>query len=258
MTRALPCFDVEVLTPRRHAWALVIPVLNEGERIRAQLARIQDAAPPVDVVVADGGSSDGALSPGFLLEVGVRAMLTKTGPGRLGAQLRMAYAWCLDEGYRGFVTMDGNGKDGVEAVATMVDRLEAGFGYVQGSRYRPGGAAVNTPWDRTVANRLLHAPLLSLAGRQWLTDTTNGFRGYSAAFLSDPRVAPFRPVFDRYALLFYLTCRAGQLGYPTCEVPVRRAYPATGQTPTKIAGLGGRMAMLRELFGVVLGRYAPR
>ena len=257
MTRELPSFDAEVLAARRYDYALVIPVLNEGERIRAQLGRIRDAAPAVDVVIADGGSSDGALVRGVLAGAGVRAVLTKTGPGRLGAQLRMAYAWCLDEGYAGVVTMDGNGKDGVEAVGAIVGRLEAGYGYVQGSRYRPGGAAVNTPWDRTLANRLLHAPLLSLAGRRRFTDTTNGFRGYSAAYLSDPRVAPFRAVFDRYALLFYLTARAGQLGYRTCEVPVRRAYPARGKTPTKIAGLGGRIAMLRELFGVVFGRYAP-
>ncbi len=246
-----------MLGPRRHDHALVIPVLNEGERIQAQLLRIQAAGPAVDVVIADGGSTDGALAPSFLADVGVRALLVKTGPGRLGAQLRMAYAWCLDEGYAGIVTVDGNGKDGVAAIGSIVARLVEGYGYVQGSRYRPGGGAVNTPWDRVVAGRLLHAPLLSLSGRRWYTDTTNGFRGYSAAYLLDARVAPFRAVFDRYALLFYLTVRAGQLGYRTCEVPVRRAYPAAGKTPTKIAGLGGRAAMMRELWDVVRGRYAP-
>ena len=63
---------------------------------------------------------------------GVRAVLTKTGPGKLSAQLRMAYAWCLREGYAGIVTIDGNGKDGVEAVAAMVAKLEEGCDYVQG------------------------------------------------------------------------------------------------------------------------------
>jgi hypothetical protein len=71
-------------------------------------------------------------------------------------------------------------------------------------------------------------------------------------------VWPFRDVFDRYALLFYLTVRAGQLGYRTCEVPVVRLYPAAGRTPTKIAGVRGRVAMFGELLGVVLGRYSPR
>jgi glycosyltransferase involved in cell wall biosynthesis len=246
-----------VLGQRVHAYALVIPVVNEGERIRAQLLRVQALAAEVDVVVADGGSTDGSLTPGFLAAAGVRALLVKTGPGRLGAQLRMAYAWCLDEGYAGIVTVDGNGKDGVEAIPLFVQRLQEGFWYVQGSRYRPGGRAENTPRDRVLAGRLIHAPLLSLAGRRWYTDTTNGFRGYSAAYLADPRVAPFRDLFDRYALLFYLTVRAGQLGYRTCEVPVVRRYPAAGKTPTKIAGVRGRVAMLGELLGVVAGRYSP-
>jgi dolichol-phosphate mannosyltransferase len=256
--RDLPAFTTRVFRPKRHLHALVIPVLNEGERIRRELERISAASPRVDVVIADGGSTDGALDDAFLTEAGVRALLTKTGPGRLGAQLRMAYAWCLDEGYAGIVTIDGNGKDGVEAIDAFVARLEAGYGYVQGSRYRPGGAAENTPLDRHIAGRLIHAPLLSLAGRRWYTDTTNGFRAYSAAYLLDPRVAPFRARFDRYAILFYLTVRAGQLGYRTCEIPVRRSYPPAQKAPTKISGLRGRISMLRELLAVVLGCYAPK
>lgn len=253
----VPGFEAEVFGGRVHSYALVIPVLNEGERIRAQLIRVQAVGAAVDVVVADGGSSDGALEAGFLAGAGVRALLVKTGPGRLSAQLRMAYAWCLEEGYAGVVTMDGNGKDGVGAIGAFVERLDAGYAYVQGSRYVRGGVAVNTPWDRRVAGRLVHAPLLSLAGRRWYTDTTNGFRGYSAEYLRDARVAPFRAVFERYSLLFYLTMRAGQLGYRTCEIPVERGYPAGERTPTKIAGFRGRVAMMGELWDVVRGRYRP-
>jgi len=256
--RELPAFRAEVLAPRRRAYALVIPVINEGERIRAQLLRIAAEAPPVDVVIADGGSTDGSLDPRFLREAGVRALLVKTGAGRLGAQLRMAYAWALDEGYAGVVTMDGNGKDGVEAIRAFCAKLDEGYDYVQGSRYVSGGRAINTPRDRKVGGRLIHAPLLSLAGRRWYTDTTNGFRAYSARYLTDERVAPFRHVFARYELLFYLTARAGQLGYRTAEIPVTRAYPAGEAPPTKISGLRGRLEMLGELFRVAAGRYNPR
>jgi dolichol-phosphate mannosyltransferase len=138
-----------------------------------------------------------------------------------------------------------------------VAKLEQGYAYVQGSRYVHGGAAINIPLDRKLAGRVIHAPLLSLAGRRWYTDTTNGFRAYSAAYLWDERVKPFREVFQAYALLFYLTVRAGQLGYWTCEIPVSRVYPAAEKTPTKISGMRGRVAMLGELLGVVTGRYNP-
>lgn len=253
----VPTHTVACFGPRMHDHALVIPVINEGERIRAQLARIQAAAPKVDIVIADGGSTDGSLDHAFLTAMGVRALLVKQDRGRLSAQLRMAYAWCLTEAYVGIVTVDGNGKDGIEAVDAFVDRLKAGYDYVQGSRYVPGGQAINTPLDRRLAGRLMHAPLLSLAGRRWFTDTTNGFRAYSAAYLKDARVAPFRDIFEDYALLFYLTVRAGQLGYRTCEIPVTRAYPRQQKTPTKISGLAGRFAMLAEILTVITGRCHP-
>ena len=38
--------------------------------------------------------------------------------------------------------------DDVAAIADFVSRLEDGFDYVQGSRYRPGGHGINTPLER--------------------------------------------------------------------------------------------------------------
>jgi hypothetical protein len=253
----VPAHEAAIYAPRRHAHALVIPVINEGERIRGQLLRIQAEGQPVDVIVADGGSTDGSLDAGFVAQAGVRAVLTKTGPGKLSAQLRMAYAWCLRQGYAGIVTIDGNGKDGVEAVAAMVAKLEEGCDYVQGSRYLPGGAAENTPLERTIANRLVHAPLLSLAGRDWFTDTTNGFRAYSAAYLTHPDVRPFRAEFSVYNLLFYLTVRAGQLGLKVAQVPVVRRYPDDGKVPTKIGGFAPKLALLKETVTAATGGYTP-
>lgn len=253
----VPTHAAAVYAGRQHRHALVIPVINEGERIRGQLLRIQAAGLPVDVIVADGGSTDGSLDPAFVQGAGVCAVLTRTGPGKLSAQLRMAYAWCLRQGYAGIVTIDGNGKDGVEAVAAMVARLEGGCDYVQGSRYLPGGAAENTPLERTIANRLIHAPLLSLSGRHWFTDTTNGFRAYSARYLTHPDVRPFREEFQSYNLLFYLTVRAGQLGLKVAHVPVVRRYPEDGKVPTKIGGFASKLALLRETVIAATGGYTP-
>jgi dolichol-phosphate mannosyltransferase len=256
--REVPESEIKRFRPRTHEYVLVIPVINEGDRIRRQLRAIYQLKPLVDVVLADGGSTDGSLDIDFLSANGCRAILTKKGPGKLGAQLRMAYAWALDEGYQGIITVDGNGKDGVEAIDAFVEKLQAGFDYIQGSRYIAGGHAINTPIDRKIGGRFIHAPLLSLFGRHWYTDTTNGFRGYSARYLSDPRVAPFRSVFGGYELLFYLTVRAGQLGYRVVEIPVTRAYPSGEKPPTKISGFRARLDIFRELVAAATGRFNPR
>ena len=44
---------------------------------------------PCDVVVADGGSSDGSLPLEYLSYVKVRVLLTKKSVGNLGSQLRI-------------------------------------------------------------------------------------------------------------------------------------------------------------------------
>ena len=253
----VPETRVVELAPRSSDLCVVVPVIDEGERLLDQLRRMADLPERLDVVLADGGSTDGSTEPGRLGSLGVRTLLVKSGGPALSAQLRMAFAWGLGEGYAGFVTIDGNGKDGVEAIPRFAEALRRGADFVQGSRYLEGGVEENTPLDRALAVRWLHAPLLSLAAGRRYTDTTNGFRGFSARLLKDGRVRPFRDVFDTYNLHYYLAIRAPRLGLRVEELPVRRVYPSRGHTPTKISGLGSRLHILKLLLLAVAGRYDP-
>jgi dolichol-phosphate mannosyltransferase len=232
-------------------------VINEGDRILGQLGRLRDHGIGLDVVVADGGSTDGSTDPDRLRDLGVRALLVKRDAGKLSAQLRMGFAFALTEGYDGVITVDGNGKDDVAAVPRFVSALDEGADFVQGSRYVPGGQAINTPRERHLAIKLFHAPVTSLAARHRFTDTTNGFRGHSRALLMDPRVAPMRDVFDTYELLAYLPIRAARLGHTCAEVPVTRAYPDAGDIPTKIHGRSAQLDLVKILGRAALGRYDP-
>jgi glycosyltransferase involved in cell wall biosynthesis len=213
--------------------------------------------PEVDLLIADGGSSDGSLEQDFLRTNAVRVLLTKTGPGKLSAQMRMAFAYCLREGYEGVVVMDGNNKDDPSAIPLFLEKLAAGYDHIQGSRYIPGGGAINTPFLRHWGVSLLHAPLISAAAGYRYTDTTNGFRAYSQRLLLDPRVQPFRNIFVRYELHYYLAIRAARLGLRVTEVPVTRAYPTREKAPTKISPLRGNFLILRTLLGACLHRYDP-
>lgn len=255
----VPAFDTLLWLGRRHRYAVLIPVINEGERIASLLARMGalDIGALADIVIVDGGSMDGSLAPQVLAAGGVRGLLCKTAPGQLSAQLRCGYAFLLAQGYAGVVTIDGNDKDDPAAIASFLAALDAGTDFVQASRFLPGGVAQNTPPLRWVAIRLLHAPLLSLcSGFRW-TDTTQGFRAYSRRLLEHPGVAPFRAVFMRYELLAYLSYRAPRLGLRCRELPTVRRYPR-GAVPTKISSVRGNLQVLAVLLKACLGRYNPR
>jgi hypothetical protein len=184
-------------------------------------------------------------------------VLVKTGPGKLSAQLRCAYAFAMDQGYRGVITIDGNDKDDPGAIPDFVKALELGIDFVQASRFISGGTAENTPKLRDIAIRWVHAPVLSLfSGFPW-TDTTQGFRAYSQRLLLSPEIATFRDVFAGYELLAYLSYRAPRLGFRCIELPTSRIYPP-GKVPTKISSFRGNLAILKVLFAACLGVYNPR
>ena len=257
-TWSVPAMEVPLWTGKQHPFCVVIPVINEGERIRRLLERMAThrIADIADIIIVDGGSTDGSLALEALRQYAVRGLLVKTGPGKLSAQLRCAYAFALDQGYQGIVTIDGNNKDDPEAIPRFIAALEQGFDFVQASRFLPGGRGINTPLLRHLAVRYIHAPLLSLAsGFKW-SDTTQGFRAYSRRLLLDERLAPFRDVFDTYELLAYISYRAPRLGYRCIEIPTVREYPMD-QVPTKISGVAGNLRLLLILFAACLSKYNP-
>ncbi len=255
----VPTFAYYEYEQKRKEYVVLIPVINEGERILKELYRAykHQIADHADIVICDGGSTDGSLEERKLRKLSVNTLLVKKDKGKQGAQLRMGIYWALRRGYRGVITIDGNHKDSIEDVPRFIRKLEEGYDLVQGSRFVRGGRAVNTPLVRNIAVRLIHAPVISLTAGQRFTDTTNAYRAYSARYLSDERVAPLRDIFMTYELLAYLSVRATQLGYRACEIPVTRAYPRRGKTPTKISFLKGNSELMKILFSNFLGAYNP-
>lgn len=248
-------YSLKKLSP----YCLVIPVINEGDRIRQLLTTIQRKKIDhiCDIIICDGGSTDGSLEPDELKEFGVNTLLLKKGAGRLSSQLRCAYHFALEKNYDGILTIDGNNKDDPSPIPEFIKKLKEGYDFVQASRFIPGGEAVNTPLTRTLAIRLIHAPLLSIASGYHWTDTTQGFRAYSRKFLADSRVSIFREVFQNYELLSYLSYCAPKLGFRCIELPSRRVYP-DGKMPTKISFVHGNADIFQTLIKTCIGSYNSR
>lgn len=255
----VPSYNIDELSNKICDYALLIPVINEGERIRIELERAFDSGiyKHADIIILDGGSSDGSLDIAMLKKLNVNTLLTKTSSGKQGTQLRMGFDFAFSRDYKGIITIDGNNKDSIEDVPNFINKLKEGYDFIQGSRFIKGGKAINTPLSRLLAVNLIHAPVISITARHRFTDTTNNFRAYSVSYLKDNRVSPLREVFVTYELLAFLSSRATQLGYKAIEIPVTRAYPKHTKTPTKISPIKGNIELIRILFKNLAGKYNP-
>ena len=256
----VPRFECFEYASKQKDYAVLIPIINEGNRIHAELTRAKSAniADAADIIICDGGSTDGSTDENALKSLEVNALLVKRDAGKQGAQLRMGFWFSKERGYKGIITIDGNNKDSIEDIPKFIEKLEAGYDFVQGSRFVKGGRAINTPIVRLLSVNLIHAPIISLTARHRFTDTTNAYRAYSSRYLFDERVGIFRDIFMSYELLAYLSVRATQLGFSACEIPVTRAYPKNEKTPTKISFFRGNSELMKILFKNLFGAYKPR
>lgn len=256
----VPKFECTEYSGKTKDYVVLIPIINEGKRIARELKRAKNnhVSDHADIVICDGGSTDGCTEELGLRRMNVNTLLVKRDVGRQGAQLRVGIWWALQRGYQGIITIDGNNKDSIEDVPRFIEKLEEGYDYVQGSRFVRGGRAVNTPLIRMLSVKLIHAPVISWTAHQRFTDTTNAYRAYSARYLTDERVQPLRDIFMTYELLAYLSVRATQIGMKACEIPVTRAYPRKGKTPTKISFFKGNSELMKILFRNARGAYCPK
>ncbi len=258
--QGVPKFECTEYKGKSKGYVVLIPIINEGDRIIKELERAYkyNIADFADIVICDGGSTDGCIAEDNLRKLRVNTLLVKQDTGKQGAQLRMGIWWALQRGYKGIITIDGNNKDSIEDVPHFIEKLKEGYDFIQGSRFVKGGKAINTPFIRMVSVKLFHAPIISLTAHQRFTDTTNAYRAYSARYLSDDRVQPLRDIFMTYELLAYLSVRATQIGMKACEIPVTRAYPKTGKTPTKISFFKGNSELMKILLRNARGAYNPK
>ena len=256
----VPRFECIEYQEKTKDYVVLIPIINEGDRIAKELTRAKrhGVSNHADIVICDGGSTDGCTEETRLKSLDVNTLLIKRDSGKQGAQLRMGIWWALQRGYKGIITIDGNNKDSIEDVPHFIEKLKEGYDLVQGSRFIKGGKSINTPLIRALSVKLIHAPIISLTAHQRFTDTTNAYRAYSARYLSDERVQPLRDIFMTYELLAYLSVRATQLGMKACEIPVTRAYPENGKTPTKISFFKGNSELMKILIRNALGAYNPK
>lgn len=230
----------------KYAWLIV--ERNEGVRLVNQLRKMCEYKQELDIVVVDGNSSDDTLEllQGGSIDIST-LIISKAGMG-FSTDLQIGLIYAVNAGYEGVITSDGNGKDSVEDVHKFVALLDEGIDFIQGSRFLESGKHSNTPFLRYLGIRFVSSPYTSLIARIKITDSTNGFRGYSKRLIEHDQLELNQRYFPGYALVSFVPFFVGRNKLKFAEISVRRDYPATGATPTKIVSPFQWLQIFLDLF----------
>lgn len=194
--------------------SVVVPTYNEAGNVAELCRRIGGVLPDAHVLVVDDNSPDGTADEarGAGADVLVRA-----GKAGLGAAYRAGFERALAAGADVCVQMDADLSHDPRDLPALVGNVELGADLAIGSRYVPGGATVDWPWQRRLLSRWGNryaAGVLGLA----VNDATAGFRAYSADALRRMDYSTVRA--DGYGFQVEMTHRLVRIGGRIVEVPI--------------------------------------
>lgn len=207
--------------------SLVLPALNERRNINELIPAVRAVVDRLDleyeIVVVDGGSSDGTVAAAEAL--GARVLRQeKRG---YGEALRLGLASAEGEHV---ITMDADLSHDAEVIERLWEARDP-MGIAVASRYVEGGAA-NTSAFRKILSRILNA-VFSRGLAMLAKDVSSGFRIYPHRALE--RLEVQGTDFD---VLPEILVRAHAEGWRIREVPFRYQPRGAGTSKARLARLG--------------------
>jgi D,D-heptose 1,7-bisphosphate phosphatase len=149
---------------------VIVPTRNEGKNLSHVLPKI----PPVvgEILLVDGHSTDDTVTMAKRLSQEIRVTY-QDGKGK-GNALRYGIAEATGDI---IVTLDADGSMDPEEIPTFIAPLLAGYDYVKGSRFLPGGGTLDMPWLRRLGNKLFTVLVNLLHGTRY-TDLCYGYNAF--------------------------------------------------------------------------------
>jgi dolichol-phosphate mannosyltransferase len=210
--------------------AVVIPALNEAEKIGAVI----DAVPRdgrFEIIVVDDGSTDG--TGDVARRHGVAYVIRHE--SRMGKGVALLDGWRLGiaHGRPYLAIVDADGQHDASQLAGALDHLlETNADYLQGSRWMKGGQTFGDPGPRGFGTHI-YSVIFSVLVMRRFTDATNGFRIFRASLLDHPEIDLDQPWLSSYDLEPYLLYKAVRLGFKVIDHPITVHYHNDGFTKMK-------------------------
>ncbi|MFJ6215543.1 glycosyltransferase [Streptomyces sp. NPDC092296] len=198
---------------------VIIPTYNEVENVTLITARVRAAVPEAHILVADDNSPDGTGEVADELAAADANLhvLHRKGKEGLGAAYLAGFRWGIDNGYDVLVEMDADGSHQPEQLPRLLTGLRGGADLVLGSRWVPGGSAVNWPKHREFISRGGSTYSRLMLGVP-LRDVTGGYRAFRRETLLG--LGMDEVASQGYCFQVDLAWRAVRAGFRVVEVPI--------------------------------------
>jgi dolichol-phosphate mannosyltransferase len=156
---------------------------NERDNLAPLVHDIHAAVPTADVLIVDDNSPDGT---GALADVLAQAdprihVLHRPGKLGLGTAILDGMRFALDHGYENVVNMDADFSHQPRYLPALLAGMKK-HDLMIGSRYVPGGGAVDWPLSRRLMSQLVNLTVRMFM-RVSSRDNSGGYRCYSVALL---------------------------------------------------------------------------
>lgn len=190
--------------------AIIIPAFNEEKNLQRLLERLA-SVDTADIVVVDDGSKDRTTD--IVRGFGVTLLRHEINRGK-GMAHRTGFAYAVENGYDGVITMDADGQhapDEIDCFLKDADKADI----LVGTRCM---SLANMPVLRYLTNKVTSL-VVSLIASQRVFDSQSGYRFLATRVL---RRVPLRT--KRFQTESEILIKAGRMGFKIGVVPISTIY----------------------------------
>ena len=200
--------------------SVIVPTYNEKENIESLVTMLLALPAELEVIIVDDNSPDGTgdIADRLALEHSGRVhVIHRAGKLGLGTAYVAGFHKAIDDARDLVVTMDADFSHPPRNILDMIAKIEKGYDLVIGSRYVPGGAAIECTLPRKMLSWGANAFARILLGLQ-AHDTTAGFRCYRRQVLES--IALDEIFANGYSFLIEMLFKVQRKGWKVGEVPI--------------------------------------